>query len=254
MLTLNARSTGSARSVRPALPPPEVTVVRPRWRDLGAASGAEAALQRRLDVLTDTRRIVPRGQPLFSSGDRMNSVFEVHTGVFKSLISMADGRVQITGFQTCGDLLGLDGIGSGRHAFDAVAVECSLVCAIPYAALTNLMKQSAELQNQFHRLMSGEIARDQSMLLMLGTMQAEERVARFLLEMLQRPQASGCTSSSLILGMSREEIGSYLGLTLETVSRMFSRLACHGVLEIKHRHVSVRDAAALRACAHQVAH
>lgn len=248
MLTLHAPP------VRVIAPPPEPAAVRPRWRDLGAAPGDGSALRRRLDALTATRHMVARGQALFSSGDRMSSVFEVHTGAFKSLISMADGRDQITGFQMSGDLLGMDGIGSGRHAFDAVAVECSQVCIIPYVELMALMQESADLQNQFHRLMSREIARDCFRLLMLGSMPAEERVARFLLEMLQRMQASGCTSCSLILGMSRAEIASYLGLTLETVSRIFSRLVCAGVLEIRQRHVSVRDPAALLARARQFAH
>ena len=247
MLTLEAPP------VRIVAPPPEAVAVRPRWCDLGAAPGADTVLRRRLDALAAARHTVARGQTLYSTGDRMSSVFEVHTGAFKSLISMADGRDQITGFQMSGDLLGLDGIGSGRHAFDAVAVECSQVCAIPFAALTALMQQSADLQNQFHRLMSREIARNRLMLLMLGSIPAEERVARFLLEMMQRLQARGCTSSSLILGMSRGEIASYLGLTLETVSRMFSRLACAGVLDVKQRHVSVRDPAALLARARQLA-
>ena len=124
---------------------------------------------------------------------------------------------------------------------------------MPYAALIDLMRQSAEPQRQFHRAMSREIMRDQAMLLMLGRRQADERVAHFLLEMLQRQRARACTRSSLNLRMSREEIGSYLGLTLETVSRSFSRPACEGVIAVKNRHLSVHDAAALRARAHLVA-
>jgi CRP/FNR family transcriptional regulator len=161
-------------------------------------------------------------------------------------VTAEDGRDQVTGFQMAGELLGLDGISTDRHSVDAVALEDSQVCVIPYHELETLSREFTNLQHQFHRIMSREIVRDHGVMLLLGSMRAEERLAAFLLNLTQRLQARGFSGSSMILRMTREEIGSYLGLKLETVSRTFSKFQEEGLLEVKQRQIRILDAAGLQ--------
>ena len=144
-----------------------------------------------------------------------------------------------------GELLGLDGISHDRHNCDAIALEDSQVCVIPFAQLESLSRDFTPLQHQFHKIMSREIVRDHGVMLLLGSMRAEERLAAFLLNLTQRLQARGFSASSLILRMTREEIGSYLGLKLETVSRTFSKFQDDGILEVKQRQIRIIDQAKL---------
>ncbi len=187
----------------------------------------------RLDTLVATRKSVARGEALFHVGDAFQSLYAVRTGFFKTSVCAEDGRDQVTGFQMAGELLGLDGISHDRHAVDAIALEDSQVCIIPFGQLEALSREFNELQHQFH------------VMLLLGSMRAEERPAAFLLNLTQRLKARGFSGSSLILRMTREEIGSYLGLKLETVSRSFSKFQDDGLLEVKQRHIQVVDDAGL---------
>jgi CRP/FNR family transcriptional regulator len=193
-----------------------------------------------------SRRKVPRGDRLFQVGDRFDAVYAVWTGFFKTCVASRDGREQVTGFQMGGELIGLDGIGTRRHEVDAVALDDSQVCVIPYAELEELAQQVNSLQQQFHRVMSREIVRTHGVMLLLGSMHAEERLAAFLLNLTHRLRARGFSSSSIVLRMSREEIGSYLGLTLETVSRTFSKFQASGLLFVRHRQIQVVDPVGLQ--------
>ena len=215
-------------------------------RELCLPVGLSDADLQRIDRLVALRRTLKRGEWLFRAGDPFDSLYAVRTGFFKTCISAADGRDQVTGFQMAGELLGLDGISTDRHSCDAVALEDSQVCQIPYARLEALSHEVPDLQRQFHKLMSREIVRDQGVMLLLGSMRAEARLAAFLLNLTQRLQARGFSPMSLVLRMTREEIGSYLGLKLETVSRAFSHMQDDGLLEVKQRNIRVLDAAGLR--------
>ena len=215
-------------------------------RELCLPVGLSAADLDRLDAVIAKRRPIAQGEALFRSGEPFRAIYAVRTGFFKTCIVGRDGREQVTGFQMAGELLGLDGIGNDRHACDAIALEDSRVCVIPFAALEALSRDSVDLQHQVHRIMSREIVRDQGVMLLLGSMRAEERVAHFLLNLSQRLQARGFSSSAFILRARREEIGSYLGLKLETVSRVFSRLHDEGMLDVDKRHIRILDEAALR--------
>ncbi len=199
-----------------------------------------------LDQLVSERRSVARGQALFRARDAFRSLYAVRTGFFKTCVGSDDGRDQVTGFQMAGELLGLDGIGSERHSVDAVALEDSQVCIVAYDELQTLAQRFPGLQRQLHKIMSREIVRDHGVMLLLGSMRAEERLAAFLLNLSQRLRARGFSASELVLRMTREEIGSYLGLKLETVSRAFSKLHADGVLEVQQREVRILDAPALR--------
>ena len=196
--------------------------------------------------LVTVRHKVPRGEKLFQAGDRFEAIYAVWTGFFKTCISSKDGREQVSGFQMGGELIGLDGIGTRRHEVDAVALEDSQVCVIPYTEFEALSHEISSLQQQFHRMMSREIVRNHGVMLLLGSMHAEERLAAFLLNLTNRLQTRGFSSSSIVLRMSREEIGSYLGLKLETVSRTFSRFQANGLLFVRHRQIQVTDPVGLQ--------
>jgi CRP/FNR family transcriptional regulator len=205
---------------------------------------SEPELQR-LDTLVAARRGVKRGEALFRVGEPFQAVYAVRTGFFKTRVSSEDGRDQVTGFQMAGELLGLDGISTDNHTCDAVALEDSQVCVIPYAQLEQLSREFSDLQRQFHKIMSREIVRDQGVMLLLGSMRAEERLAAFLLNLAQRLKARGFSPSALVLRMTREEIGTYLGLKLETVSRCFSKFQDDGILHVRQRQIRIVDQSAL---------
>ncbi len=215
-------------------------------RELCLPVGLSAADIEQVDELVGARRTLKRGEVLFHAGDRFESLYAVRTGFFKTRISSEDGRDQVTGFQMAGELLGLDGISEDRHSCDAVALEDSQVCIIPYSRLEEMSQKVTDLQRQFHRVMSREIVRDHGVMLLLGGMRAEARLAAFILNLTQRLQARGFSGTSLVLRMTREEIGSYLGLKLETVSRAFSRFQEDGLLEVKQRDIRVVNEPGLR--------
>ena len=214
-------------------------------RELCLPLGFDEDEMKRLDGLVARRTHVPRGTNLYSSGDPFEALYAVRTGFFKTRASSEGGREQVTGFQMAGELLGLDGISADVHTCDAVALEDSQVCVIPYEHLESLSRDFTELQRQFHKIMGREIVRDHGVMLLLGSMRAEERLAAFLLNLAQRLHARGFSPTSLILRMTREEIGTYLGLKLETVSRCFSKFHDDGVLKVRHREIQILDPEAL---------
>ncbi|MFT3816165.1 MAG: fumarate/nitrate reduction transcriptional regulator Fnr [Rubrivivax sp.] len=237
--------TSSAPGIR--LEPFKVACSSCNLRELCLPVGMSNDQLDQLDTMVATRRSVARGDTLFRAGDEFQSLYAVRTGFFKTCVSSEDGRDQVTGFQMAGELLGLDGIGTEKHTCDAVALEDSQVCVIPYHQLEDLSREFSDLQRQFHKIMSREIVRDHGVMLLLGSMRAEERLAAFLLNLTQRLRTRGFSASSLVLRMTREEIGSYLGLKLETVSRTFSKFQDEGILEVKQRQIRVLDSNALQA-------
>ena len=197
--------------------------------------------------LVYTRRRVKRGESLYRSGDAFGSIYAVRSGFFKSGVILEDGRDQVTGFHMPGEILGLDGIGTERHTCGATALEDSEVCVIPFARLEEVSREVRTLQHQFHKVMSREIVRDQGVMMLLGTMRAEERLAAFLLNLSQRFVARGYSPAEFHLRMTREEIGSYLGLKLETVSRVFSRFHEARLVAVQQKHIRILDPDGLRA-------
>jgi len=193
----------------------------------------------RVDEVVATRRKVARGDNLFRNGDKFNALYAIRTGFFKTRISAEDGRDQVTGFQMAGEIIGLDGIVSDQHTCDAVALEDAEVCVMPFDRIEELSREITSLQRHVHKIMSREIVRENGVMLLLGSMRAEERLAAFLLNLVQRLHARGFSQSELVLRMTREEIGSYLGLKLETVSRTFSKFVEEGLVEVKQRHVRI---------------
>lgn len=200
----------------------------------------------RIDEVVATRKSVKRGTTLFRSGEKFSSLYAIRTGFFKTLVATDDGREQVTGFQMAGEIIGLDGIVNDKHSCDAVALEDAEVCVMPFDRLEELSREVNALQHHVHKIMSREIVREHGVMLLLGSMRAEERVAAFLLNLVKRLHARGFSRSELVLRMTREEIGSYLGLKLETVSRTFSKFGEDGIVEVKQRHLRILDADALQ--------
>ena len=197
------------------------------------------------DVVSHKRRI-PRGGYLHRTGIKFQSLFAIRSGFFKTCVLEEDGRQQVTGFHMTGDMMGMDAIGTSQHLCDAVALEDSEVCDIPLHDLENLSRDIPSLQQHFHRIMSREIGRDYGVMLLLGSMRAEERLATFLLNLSQRFAARGYSSTEFHLRMTREEIGSYLGLKLETVSRTLSHFQTQGLIAVQNKHLRILKIEELR--------
>lgn len=216
-------------------------------RELCMPVGLTDADMQRIEEVVATRRKVPKGMHLFHNGEPFNALFAIRTGFFKTCVSSEDGRDQVTGFQMAGEVIGLDGIVSDRHTCDAIALEDAEVCVMPFDRIEELSREVNALQHHVHKIMSREIVREHGVIMMLGSMRAEERLAAFLLNLVQRLHARGFSQSELMLRMTREEIGSYLGLKLETVSRTFSKFADDKIIEVKQRHVRILNTDALKA-------
>lgn len=216
-------------------------------RELCMPLGLDSSDMERIDDMVASRRKIKRGELLFSNGEKFNNLYAIRTGFFKTCIASEDGRDQVTGFQMAGEIIGLDGIVDDTHTCDAVALEDAEVCVMPFDRIEELSREVKSLQRHVHKVMSREIVRENSVMLLLGSMRAEERLAAFLLNLVQRLHARGFSQSELVLRMTREEIGSYLGLKLETVSRTFSKFVEDGIVEVKQRHVRIINAEALQA-------
>ncbi len=197
------------------------------------------------DVVSHKRKI-QRGGYLHRTGLKFQSLFAIRSGFLKTCVLEEDGRQQVTGFHMTGELLGLDAISTEMHTCDAVALENSEVCEIPFTKLEEISRVIPSLMHHFHKIMSREIVRDHGVMLLLGSMKAEERLATFLLNLSRRFLMRGYSEFNFNLRMTREEIGSYLGLTLETVSRAFSKLQNENIITVDNKHIKINDIARLR--------
>lgn len=200
----------------------------------------------KLDELVKERVRVERGKPLYELDDPLDAVYGVRFGSLKTQLEDSSGQQQITGFHLPGEIVGLDGMLEGKHVSSAVALEDSEVCVIRLPEIDRVSNQLPSLQQQFRRLMSREISRSHQMLATVGAMRSEQRLAAFLLNLSQRYATLGYSSTEFVLRMSREEIGNYLGLTLETVSRLFSRFGREGLIRINQREVRLIDLPGLK--------
>jgi CRP/FNR family transcriptional regulator len=215
-------------------------------REICQPAGLSEGELDQLDALVNVRKKLKRGDTLYRAGEQFGALYAVRSGFFKARVTYEDGRDQVTGFSMAGEILGMDGIGHGTHNCDAVALEDSEVCSIPYARLEELSREITSLQRHFHKVMSREIVRESGVMMLLGAMRAEERIAAFLLNMSQRLAARGYSPLEFHLRMTREEIGSYLGLKLETVSRAFSKFHTDGLIEVEQKFIRIKSIEGLR--------
>lgn len=202
-----------------------------------------------LDRLIKRRRTLKKGEILYRFGDPLQSLYAIRTGALKTTGLIEDGRAQVTGFYLPGELLGIDAINSDKHPCSAEALEPSEVCEIPFPLLEELATKIPGLQHQLLRIMSREIVRDEEMLMLLGRMTAEERLASCLMSFSRRLERLGGAPEEFKLSMSRQDLGDYLGLALETVSRLLSRFHDEGLISVHGRQISLRDMNRLRVMA-----
>ncbi len=194
-----------------------------------------------LDAIVKRSRPLHRGDHLFRQGDEFQCIYVVKTGTVKSFDPGEDGSEQVLGFHLPGEMVGLDAIESGVHHCSAKILETTAVCEIPFEHLEELSSTIPSLQHQMYRLLSREIGQDENMLTLLGKRNAEERLASFLLSLSERFQRRGFSPSDFYLSMSRHEIGNYLGLAVETVSRLFTRFQDEGLLNVERKHIQLLD-------------
>jgi len=206
-----------------------------------------------LDEIVRARRPLSRGDTLYRAGQALGSLFVAREGAFKTVAIDAEGEQQVVGFHLPGELMGLDAMGQGRHACDAEALTSATVCEIPLSQLESVCRQIPGLQHQLLRIIGQGINRDQSHLEMLGRRQAHERVALFLHGLSERYQLLGLPGDMFTLPMSREDIASYLGLVIETVSRTLTKLQDDGIIAVRGRQLKILDRARLEGIAHAAA-
>jgi len=195
----------------------------------------------RLENIVKRNRPIQRGTLLYSPGDKLHNLYIVKTGAVKSYIQTESGDEHVIGFHLPGEILGLDAIKDDAHGCFSKALETTSVCELPFTRLEELSASIPSLQHQMLRLLSSEISNEASMISLLGNSTAEERLASFLLSISERFKQRGFSATDFFLTMSRQDIGSYLGLALETVSRLFTRFQEEGILEVERKHVKALD-------------
>jgi CRP/FNR family transcriptional regulator len=194
-----------------------------------------------LDSIIDRKRPLSRGDHLFRVGDSFQSLYAIRSGSLKTYATSEDGQEQVMGFHLPGELVGLDAIADGNHPLAAKALETTSVCEIPFDDLESLSTRLPDLQRQLLRVMSQEIREDEQNMVILGQKSAEERLAAFLIGLSDRFRRRGFSATQFNLSMSRSDIGNYLGLALETVSRLFTRFQNEGLLRVDRKHIELLD-------------
>lgn len=203
----------------------------------------------KLDELVQERIRLTKGQTLFELESKVDAIYALRSGCIKTQLEDASGQVQITGFMLPGELIGMDGLLDHKHVSNAIALEDSELCVMPLNELDRISSHLPILQQQLRRLMSKEINRSHTLMMNLGSLRSEQKFAAFLINLSQRLEALGYSPYEFVLRMSREEIGNFLGLTLETISRLFSRFSREGLLRIQQRNVLLLDMKALQGLA-----
>ncbi|SDD85065.1 CRP/FNR family transcriptional regulator, anaerobic regulatory protein [Cupriavidus sp. YR651] len=216
-------------------------------RNICVAASLEDSDMVRLDSVVQGWRRVRLGERLYRAGDPFRSLYAVRSGSFKTVGTTARGREIVSGFYMAGDSLGMDGVSQEVHSCDAIALEDSVVCVLPFHLLEALCREIKPLQRQLLKMFGAEIVRESQQMMLLGNMSAEQRVAAFLLNISARYRARGYSSTAFVLRMTREDIGSFLGVTLETVSRSLSRFQQEGLLTVQGKSIELLNLDALDA-------
>ncbi len=215
-------------------------------QELCLPAGLASADLERLDRLVNRQKPFKRGDVLFRSADAFNNLFVVRTGTVKTFHQGDDGVDQIMGFHYPGDIIGLDAIHAGQHACTAECLEHTSVCELPFDRLEEVSREIPGLRQQLMKIISREMAQEHRHLLILGKRNAHERLAVFLLGLSSRFESRGFSPTEFQLSMSRNDLANYLGLAVETVSRLFTRFQEQGVLDVERKQVRITDMDGLR--------
>ena len=199
----------------------------------------------RLDDIIQRKKPLHKADMLFEAGQTQRCLYAIRTGSFKTFTLTEQGEQQITGFHLPGDIVGFDALSNQQHPSYAEALETAMVCEIPLPNLEILLDQLPRLRQQMMRLMSEDIQADQQMMLLLNRKTAEQKLATFLSQLAQRYASRGFSGSEFRLTMTRSDIGNYLGLTVETISRLLSKLDKEQLIQVNGKLISINDKTAL---------
>ncbi|WP_444889370.1 fumarate/nitrate reduction transcriptional regulator Fnr [Microbulbifer sp. DLAB2-AA] len=210
-------------------------------RRLCLPAGLSLAEIDRLEQVTGKKKVIKTGESLYRAGDSFQNLYAIRSGSFKNVVIAADGDTQITHFALPGELLGLDAYSTRVHSSYAEALEDSSVCLLPFAQLEVLAQQVPALQQQIYSIFSEELRKENEILMLLGKRSADTRLAALLMNISSRYACRGYSPNEFILSMSRTDIANYLGLTAETVSRLFTRFQKQGVIQVNGRVVQIQN-------------
>ena len=200
-----------------------------------------------IDTVIERKKPVHTNDYLFRAGDTNRSIYAVLSGSVKTLVDNPNGEEQIVGFHLPGELLGMDGFSGDAHTCSAVALETSSVCEFPLESLDEVCHVVPSIQYAMRRIMGKEVTKDHAMLLLLGRMSAEEKLASFLISLSKRMAQRHWKPTEFNLTMPRQDIANYLGLAVETVSRLFAHLQDEKIIEVDRRRVNISDMERLKA-------
>ena len=220
-----------------------------RVRELCLPTSLDGMQLNLMDQLVKRIKHLKKGDYLYHTGDEFKGLYAIQSGALKTMGLTAEGREQVTGFHLGGELVGMDAVDINKHPCNAIALESTEVCLLPFDKLEELGQQIPKLMHELTRIMSREILREENTLIMLGSTSAEQRLARFLLNLYKRQLARGGDENVVKLQMTRQDIGNYLGLAFETVSRHLNHFQDDGLLTIDNRKLTLLNHSALDALA-----
>jgi CRP/FNR family transcriptional regulator, anaerobic regulatory protein len=248
-MTIRLADSGESNVLKPCPHDYQVNCGNCRLNSICLPLALETDDIKQLDDIIQRSKPLQKNQHLYREEDDFQSVFAVRSGTLKAYKTTDDGREQVTGFYFPGEILGMDGISNNAHASSAKALETAAVCEIPFSSLEKLSAMMPTLQRHFFQLMSREITEDQQLITLLSKNSADERVASLMLSISVRNARRKLSASQFRLPMSRVDIGNYLGLTVETVSRVFSRMQKMEILRVDNKEIKILDLEGLQSMA-----
>ena len=248
-MTIHLADAGESGVLKPCTHDYQVNCGNCRLNSICLPLALESDDIKQLDDIIQRSKPLQKNQHLYREGDDFQSVYAVRSGTLKAYKTTDDGREQVTGFYFPGEILGMDGISNKAHASSAKALETAAICEIPFSSLEKLSSLMPNLQRHFFQLMSREITEDQQLITLLSKNSADERVAALMLSISTRNARRKLSSTQFRLPMSRVDIGNYLGLTVETVSRVFSRMQKMDILQVDNKEIEILDLEGLRTMA-----
>ncbi len=245
-MTIHLANSGDNSVLQPCSHDYQVNCGNCRLNSICLPLALESDDVRQLEEIIQRSKPLQKNQHLYREGDDFQSVYAVRSGTLKAYKTTDDGREQVTGFYFPGEILGMDGISNNAHASSAKALETAAICEIPFTSLERLSSLMPNLQRHFFQLMSREITEDQQLITLLSKNSADERVASLMLSISSRYARRKLSATQFRLPMSRVDIGNYLGLTVETVSRVFSRMQKMEILRVDNKEIKILDTTALK--------